>query len=218
MIVEVADAAALESLLAGAEGVAVVAALPQAFFESDIPALRTLLALAARRGLTVEANSWGGWFLARAAGCTLEAGPGLPVLNSLAARALASLGFAAATLSLEADRAQWEEASAHCPLPCTLTVFGRPALLLSRAQLDPAHLGRVFADRRGLRLKPRLERGLWVFRPVEAFDLRGIRNKRIRVRHLVADLAAAPDPVHDWLEPAPANRPALHFNYDRSLA
>ena len=177
-----------------------------------------LLARCARTGLAVEANSWGGVYLAVHAGCRVETGPGLPVLNSLAARALAEHGATCVTLSLEADRVQLEEVTAHGPVPCALTVFGRPPLLVSRAQLDPSWLGRTFTDRRDLRLTPRLERGLWVFRPTDPFDLRGVGNPRVRVRHLVADLTAAPDPAHDWLAPPdPAHR-ALRFNYDRSLA
>jgi hypothetical protein len=218
ILVEVPDAEALDRLLPHCRGIEVVAALPQVFFEADIPALSALLARCARTGLAVEANSWGGVYLAVHAGCRVETGPGLPVLNSLAARALAEHGATCVTLSLEADRVQLEEVTAHGPVPCALTVFGRPPLLVSRAQLDPSWLGRTFTDRRDLRLTPRLERGLWVFRPTDPFDLRGVGNPRVRVRHLVADLTAAPDPAHDWLAPPdPAHR-ALRFNYDRSLA
>ena len=51
------------------------------------------------QGLTVEVNSWGGWRLARQAGVRMESGPGLPVLNSLAARVLAALRRASALRS-----------------------------------------------------------------------------------------------------------------------
>jgi hypothetical protein len=95
-------------------------------------------------------------------------------------------------------------------------VFGRPALLTSRAHLPREVLGQILEDRRGARIVPRLERGLWVFRPEEPFDLRGSRNPRIRVAHLVVDLVASPGPADEWLG---AVRPrAFRFNYDRSLA
>ena len=58
--------------------VALIAALPQVFFEDQIPAIKKLLQSCADIGVTVEVNSWGGWHLARAAGAAMEAGPGLP--------------------------------------------------------------------------------------------------------------------------------------------
>ena len=195
-----------------------VAALPPVFFEDEVPAVRALLAECARWKVPVEVNSWGGWHLARQAGVRMESGPGLPVLNSLAARTLADLGVRCVTLSPEADRKQLEELSAHCSAPCSLVVFGRPALLTTRANLPADEfLGKVWADRRGARLAPRRRQGLWEFRPVEPFDLRDCRNERIRVRHLVLDLVGSDDPVGEWQHPSEPGE-ACHFNYDRTLA
>jgi hypothetical protein len=98
-------------------------------------------------------------------------------------------------------------------------VFAHPALVTTRVQL-PEHEfgGKVFEDRRGVQMIPRLENGLWVFRPVEPFDLRGCANERIRVHHLVVDLVGSPDPVGDWYDvPLPKSKRFL-FNYDRTLA
>jgi hypothetical protein len=169
--------------------------------------------------LTAEVNSWGGWRLAKAAGVRMEGGPGLPVLNSLAARVLAQCGLKCVTLSPEADRRQLEDLTAHCPAPCSLVVFARPALVTTRVQLAQHEFGgKVFEDRRGVQMIPRLENGLWVFRPVEPFDLRGCTNERIRVHHLVVDLVGSPDPVGDWYDvPLPKSKRSL-FNYDRTLA
>ena len=77
---------------------------------------------------------------------------------------------------------------------------------------------KILLDRRGLRMTGRRRRGLWVFRPVEPFDLRDVRSERIRVAHLVADLVGSEDPVRDFRNPpAPGGEP-FRFNYDRSLA
>lgn len=217
LIVEGATADALPRVLEAADEVHVVAALPQVFFEDDLPAMRKLVQACKEARLTVEVNSWGGWQLARQAGVRMEGGPGLGVLNSLAARMLREAGFRAVTLSIEADRRQLEELTAQCGSPCSMVVFGRPPLLTTRARLPEEQLGKVFEDRRGARLVPRLERGLTVFRPVEPFDLRGQRNERIRVRHLVVDLVGSEEPVAEWRNMPGPNWDTFGFNYDRSL-
>ncbi len=76
----------------------------------------------------MEVNTWGGWWLAKQEGARMEGGPGLGVLNGLAARVLAEAGMESVTLSIEADRRQWEDLAAQCPAPCSLVVFGRPPL------------------------------------------------------------------------------------------
>jgi hypothetical protein len=166
----------------------------------------------------VEVNSWGGWRLAREAHARIESGPGLPVLNWLAARTLSRHGIDCVTLSPEADRRQLEEVTAHCPAPCSLVVFGRPPLAITRVELDEAVAGRVLEDRRGLRVVPRREGGVWVFRPEQPFDLRGLENDAIRVCHLVVDLVASPDPVGEWQAAGWDAEQAFRFNYDRTLA
>jgi collagenase-like PrtC family protease len=195
-----------------------VAALPPVFFEQDVDEIRELLRACARLGVTVEINSWGGWWLAKEAGVRMEGGPSLPVLNSLAARHLGSLGLQSVTLSVEADRRQLQELAARCPLPSSLVVFGRPALMITRVALPDDYEGRVLMDRREVRVIPRRERGLWVLRPGDPFDLRDTHNDRIRVKHLVVDLVASPDPVQEWLQGGPRRGTGFRFNYDRTLA
>lgn len=203
-------------LKSACQGLPLVVALPPVMFENDVSAAATLVRQCAAAGVTVEVNSWGGWLLARRAGAAMEAGPGLAVLNSLAARALGSLGIQGVTLSLEADRRQYEELTAHCPLPCSLVVFGRPPLMITRVALPEPQLNMPFADRRGTRMIPRREGPLVVFRPEMPFDLRELENDRIAVAHLVVDLVASPNPLEEWYDRPPAG--AFHFNYDRSLA
>lgn len=218
VIVEGLNKDTLARALAACRGVPMIVALPQVFFEKDVSPLEALLAQCATAELPVEVNSWGGWRLARQAGVRMESGPGLAVLNSLAARVLLRHGLECVTLSPEADRRQLEALSAHCPAPCSLVVFGRPALLTTRARLSEADMaGQVFEDRRGAKLAARLERGLWVFRPVDPFDLRATSNDRIRVEHLVVDLVGSPDPVGDWHNAPVAGDKPFRFNYDRML-
>jgi len=194
-----------------------IAALPPVCFEADLGPLRELLRACQRNGVTVEVNSWGGWLLAKEAGVRMEGGPFLPALNSLAARVLGNAGLQCVTLAVEADRRQLENATDRCPVPCSLVVYGRPALMITRVALPDDFDGKWMVDRRETQVVPRRENGLWVLRPAEPFDLRDERNDRIHVRHLVVDLVGATDPVGEWLESG-RNRSAYRFNYDRTLA
>jgi U32 family peptidase len=208
----------LQRALGWRERMTPIVALPPIFFEEDLKEIERLIAACAEAHVAVEVNNWGGWHLAKKAGVAIEAGPGLPVLNSLAARFFGSLGMKCVTLSPEADRRQLEDIAAHASVPCSMVVFGRPPLLSTRVKLPENMLGQVIADRRGANLIPRRERGLTVFRPVEPFDLRDLSNEKIRVAHFVADLVGSPDPLGDWHAiPTEENRP-LRFNYERSLA
>ena len=218
VIVEGATAARIEKTLAACNGVPLVVALPPVFFEDEIAGVRQLLQQCAHARVTVEVNSWGGWQLAREAGVRTESGPGLPVLNSLAASMLGGLGMRCVALSPEADRKQLEALTAHCTAPCSLIVYGRPALLTTRVRLrEEELLGKVLADRRGARLAPRLERKLWVFRPAEPFDLRACRNERIHVKHLVVDLVGSEDLAGEWFDAPSSKSECFQFNYDRTL-
>jgi collagenase-like PrtC family protease len=239
-IVEGLTARNLDQIASDCRETTLVAALPSVFFEDDIPGVKQLLKQCAKARIAVEVNSWGGWRLAKEAGLRMEGGPGLPVLNALAARTLAECGMECVTLSQEADRRQLEEATACCGAPCSLVVFGRPVLAVSRVggsflgenvadatanggSRQQRTLGlsasyRILEDRRGVRLTAQRQRGLWVLRPEQPYDLRGCRNERIRARHLVVDLVGSSDPAGDWYDvPLPKSRPHL-FNYDRTLA
>ncbi|MCL4192755.1 MAG: hypothetical protein KJZ87_13565, partial [Thermoguttaceae bacterium] len=106
----------------------------------------------------------------------------------------------------------------HCPVACSLVVFGRPALMTSRVELPEEYIGRVFEDRRDQRVTPRRQHGLWTFRPVDPFDLRDLGNDRLRVKHLVVDLIGSPDPAGEGAGRDVRRGPAFRFNYDRTLA
>lgn len=219
IIVEGATSEQIDKLVLAAGNVPLVIALPSVFFEAEIPAVRQLVAFAHATGLAIEANSWGGWKLAKDAGAVIEAGPALGILNTLAAQMLQEHSCRAVTLAVEADRKQLEEITGICPVPCSVVVYGRPALMVTRVKMDRDQLqGRTLEDRRGIALKARLEHGLWTLRPEEPFDLRAVRNNAIRAAHLVVDLVASPNPVGEWLQrPIPGEK-TLRFNYGRTLA
>jgi putative protease len=195
-----------------------VVALPAVFYEADLPRWRAVAAGAAAAGVTIEVNSWDGWEVARDSGARLEAGPGLMVLNALAAGTLANLGLLGVTASLEADRGQLEALAAACPAPLSVTVYGRPALLSSRAEVPAAAGGAVLADVRGVRLHARSEGAVTAYRPETPFNWSGLRNPRVRMAHGVADLVAAPDPLAAWRELGRLNPAHSAFNYARELA
>jgi len=218
VIVEGVSAEGLRRVVSACgEEVSIVVSLPAVFFEEEIGGIRQLLGRCAAAGVGVEVNSWGGWHLAKEAGVAIEGGAGLGVLNAVAARVLSDAGMRCVTLSMEADRKQLEDVAGQCPVACSMVVFGRPALMTTRVQLDREMVGKAFVDRRGVRMVPRMERGLCVFRPVEGFDLRQTRNEKIRVHHLVVDLVGSPDAAGEWLRVAQRDTKPFRFNYDRTL-
>jgi hypothetical protein len=217
VVVEGLAADDVESLSAAAAGIPVVAALPAVFFEHRIPALRALIARCAGAGVAVEVNSWGGWQLAGDLGATLESGPGLPVLNNLAARVLHDRGAQCVTLSIEADRRQLETLTAESPAPCAVVVFGRPPLCILRDSGDAEPPGDTLVEGTNVRLVSRRQDGLIVVRAADPFDLRGTSHEGIRAKYLVADLVGSPDPIGEWQNCPSAKQRTFRFNYDRTL-
>ncbi len=189
-----------------------IVALPQVAFEDGIPALRSLIAEAGSAGLRVEVNSWGGWWLARQAGLRLEAGPGLGVLNGLAARALGERGCEAVHVAIEADWEQLEDVLKNSPLPCSVLAFGRPALMTTRVELPPQYGSGVLEDRRAVRLRAQWESGSWALRPVAPMDVRG--QLPAGAAYEVVDLVGSRDLRGDWTG---ASRSELRFNLERKL-
>lgn len=217
VIVEGVTADTLRDTRSVCRRVPFVVALPPVFFEDDIGDLKALLRNCARLGVIVEVNSWGGWWLAKKAGVKMESGPGLPVLNSLAARTFARAGIQKVTLSMEADRRQFKEVTANCPVPCSLVVFGRPPLMISRVELSESCLDGTLVDRRNNRVSMRRESNLWMVRPANPFDLRTLHNEHICVKHLVVDLVGSPNPVKEWRRIPGRTKEVFRFNYERGL-
>lgn len=216
VIVENAAPDQIPELAAACRKRRLILATPPVCFQSHLEEMVRLIERCRKARCGLEVNSWGAWHLARKAGMAFEAGPGLAVLNSLAAGVLRRLGASCVTVSCEADRRQLEALSASCRVPLSLHVFGRPPLAFSRVELPADYWEREFADRRGLRMIPRREAGVWTFRPTDPFDWRDLKNDKIRVRHLVVDLTASPDPISEWLERR-RRFDRFRFNYDRTL-
>ncbi len=217
LIVEGVAAGTLASLLAVHPKEQLIIALPSVFFEEGIEPIRRLLAACAAKSVPVEAGNLAALQLARelAPNCPLEAGSGLAVLNASAAELLACLGVRGVAVSVEADRRQVEAIAATCPVPCSLTVFGRPPLLITRAEPPDFQEGRAYNNDRGLQLISRRESGLWTFRPEIPFELRREQNQKVHVAHLVVDLIASPDPRQEWEHTTDS---PFRFNYARALA
>ncbi len=194
-----------------------VVAFPAVFYEEDVGRLKQLAGCCREKGLAVEVNSWDGWHIAKGQGARMEAGPGLMVLNSVAAEFLRGKGCESVTVSYEAGREQIRDLCLNTSVPLSVYVFGRPALMISRAELpeDVAAPGTVLRDSRGFEIKVGREGGLSVFRPAEPFDISGISDPGIRCVHLVADLCASANPPAELkgLGAETRNR----FNFDRRL-
>ncbi len=190
-----------------------VIALPPVFYEKDIPEIEKLLSMCAAKGFAVEANSWDGWYLAKSAGAEIEAGPGLMVLNSIAAVFLSEKGCKAVTVSIESDSSQIADICEKCPVPLTLYVYSRPVLMISRAELSDEMYGGIFHDRKKSEMKLSREWKLTVFRPLQPFDLRSARDEKIKVAHVGADLSGSRNPFADWI----SNSGPASFNFSRKL-
>ena len=95
-------------------------------------------------------------------------------------------------------------------MPLSITVFGRPALMTTRAKLPLLFADAAFADTRGTTLQPEHTGELTILRPKRPFDWRNLRNPAVKAAALVLDLNG-----YDAI-PAPEKQPFL-FNYDRRL-
>jgi putative protease len=213
VVVELRHADGLAAL--AALGDRLVVALPPVIYEAMIPGLRALCAACVGAGRVVEANGWDGLHLAREAGAVIEGGPGLPAYNPVAARVLGELGCTRVYAAVEADGTMLADLCARCPVPLTLPVYGRPALMTTRAWSNAPGWA-MEDDRRTVRIRTRQEGPVVVLRPEEAFDWRGRRGPGLLAAHREMDLTAAPDALAAWLSrPAPT---APLFNLDRELA
>ncbi len=213
IVLEGLQPGALRRVLDEHRGLRPIVALPTVTFEPDLPRVQALIEEAGALGLSVEANTWGAWLFAKRAGVQVLGGPGLGLLNALAAKHLNELGFAEGTASVETDASKLEALLARTPLPCTVVAFGRPALLTTRAELPDPVTGAELEDRRAAKLRARRVGSVWELRPVLPFDLRALRLPDSA--HVEVDLVASPDPAGEW-----SHRPeqSTRFNYDRALS
>ena len=216
------DASAVPELFAKISRLAgrlAAVAMPSVLYEAELDAWRVMLSLLATAGVTVEVNSWDTWQLAREAGCVMEAGPGMAVMNSLAAQQLYDLGCRMVMASCELDREQLEELCGAIAVPMSLTIFAHLPLMFTRAELPPGcrpEEQALLRDKRQVALWPHREGPLTVLYAETPLDWRSLRNPKIAAARLVADLRAVPS--LSW--PQPPERvqgPSRLFNYDRRL-
>jgi U32 family peptidase len=207
-----------------------VIALPPVFYEDQLPAYKKLVSAAAKHGVAVEVNSWGGFYLAKQAKTVrCSAGPGMAILNHTAALAYKQIGIDSAYISIEADKKQIEQICSCSPLPLTMYVYGFPALMYTRAA------GRCFAadatleDERGIKLHPYpAGSGLTVLRSAEPMCLLDTKNPRIKVSSLAVDtvginggenlIQTVKALIHRRIPPMERGIRFNRFNYNRSLA
>ena len=142
IIVEGLNAKTIERMHSFCENISLVAALPQVFFEDEIPRIKALVKHCAEEDIAVEVNSWGGWLLAKAAKAKMEAGPGLPVLNSLAARMLFDKGMKSVTLSPEPTAGSSKNSLPIVQCPARWSSLDAPPLLTTRVEVPERFLGK----------------------------------------------------------------------------
>ncbi|MBT3278583.1 MAG: hypothetical protein HN370_04330 [Phycisphaerales bacterium] len=193
-----------------------VVAIDPVLYEDQLPAARALIEAAAAQNIPVEVNSFSAWQIAREAGATFEAGPGLGVLSPLAAATLGKLGCRSVTASIEADRRQLQDFAEHAPVEWSMQIYGHPVLMHIRANLGHTiQNGDLLEDARNIVLRVERAGTRTRLRAAEPFSLFGMRNDRIFARWLVADLTGEKSPIATWRKP-PRSRNL--FNYNRSLS
>ncbi len=201
--------------LHAALGDRLIVALPPVIYQGQFADLTAVLARAAALGLTVEVNGWDGLGLAHRSKVACIGGPGIAVLNPLAARVLADQGCSLVTACAEADATMLADLCAACPVPLAITVFGRPALMTTRAWKN-APGWEMHDAKETVRIRTRREGPVVVLRPDDPFDWRSVRDPRFTAAMLEMDLCASADPVGEWRSlPDPR---ASHFNLERVLA
>lgn len=201
-----------------------IISFPEVYFPNETAAMRDLARACRDGGFQAEANCWGSLWLCREAGLPFTAGPGLAILNPLAAKFLLGLGAAGAVVSIEADRRQIEDICRSSPLPLTLIIYGRPVLAYTRIPKDSLLAGRggsadgVWTDRRGISLSPEAGGSVTAFRSLAPFDWKCLRNDAVRASHLSLDLSGEPSPLDVWNRfHRPGGKPGFLFNYNRGL-
>ncbi len=210
---ELRDPAAVDAAHAGA-GNRLVCALAPVLYHGDLDAAAAVCARAAALGVLVEVNGWDGLGVALDAGCRFIAGPGMGILNPVAAEQLRRLGAEGVHALVEIDGTMLTDLAARCPLPLTVTVYGRPPLMTTRAwKAAPAWT--MEDARKSVQIRTRREGPVVVLRPVAPFDWRMRGEKAWRTAHREMDLCLSDDPVAEWAS-RPDRRHAA-FNLDREL-
>jgi hypothetical protein len=192
-------------------------ALPQVFFDKDLERVNKIINIAKSKNFDIEANSWGGIYLAIINDINFHTGLGLPILNSLSANFLNSLGAKSSTYSIETDKEKLENIYKNTQTPLAINIYANPILMISRFSIPEEHLNKEFNDRRRLlSMVPKLENDLTIFRSKEPFLLPS--NKEIKAKYIIADLISSSNPMETLKSLSHKSAKNLStFNYDRNL-
>lgn len=203
-----ADAIKQAEVVIGRKG---IAGLPSVMYEHQLAAVHKLVEKVKDAGLLVEVNSWDTLKIALEIGAGFTAGPGMAVLNSLAADELSRLGAKSVYVSPEIDQGQLEDLCANAQVPLSMTVYGRIALMTTRAVLPELFKEMPFEDARGIGVEPEHHGELTVLRAARPMDWRRTKNNTVLVQNLVMDLhGCSSDIIKSETKP-------FLFNYDRRL-
>ena len=192
-----------------------IAALPYVMYEEQLPYFSKLILKLPEKGIVFEVNSWDAWQLLKetAPSARFEAGPGLGVLNALAASKLHELGAECVAVSLEIDQEKLEWLCQASQVPLAMTVYSCPPLMMTRAVLPGEYGRKPFTDARNIKLCPTHEGPLTVLRPEAGYDWRNLRNSLVKAAHIVVDVRGA---GREAFAKSGGKQDFL-FNYDRTL-
>jgi hypothetical protein len=209
LLIEFLDPTRLESFISAASPKPVVV-LPAIHYAEDEATIRSLCENAVKNNLLLEINSFDTWAITKESGAHFCVGPGLAVLNPATANFWQDQGAQWISASPESDRNMLRDLIENSPLPVSITLMGRPALFLTRAQIP----GGPRQDRRELHLAPHpLPGGITAWRSVTPFDWRNAEGI-VPSAHLCIDLLGSPDPHQEWEKPV---KNAGTFNLEREL-
>lgn len=196
-----------------------ILSLPCVIYEAMIPEINKLLEWTEAHKVTVEINNWDALSLVQKYSLTYEAGPGLAVLNAMAAHQLNSLGFRSVYVAPESDQIQIETLCEKTDTPLSIINYGYPPLFYTRLVPQPCFAsGEILTDSRGNTIRAHKEGDLWVYRPTQPFSWIQEVNPKIQALHYVADLSGATAPLEELTQiMAKKTKEASIFNYKRNL-
>ncbi len=208
------DIKRLKELTADSE---LVIALPPVFFENEIVEIKALCSVCKEHNIMVEVNGWDSWKIARDLELKFSGGPGIAVLNPLAAQALQNLGFESVSFSLEAGEKQLIDLARSCTAEAMLTVFSRPVLAHTRANFaDRLNEDTVLRDARGISLSVHFHKDITELRSTKPFSIGGIDSPEIKARWICADLTNSPNPLKEWKNIHKTKNKEM-FNFEKGL-
>ncbi len=208
------DITKLKELTAGSE---LVVALPPVFFENEVTEVKELCSACKEHNIMVEVNGWDSWQIAKDLKLKFSGGPGMAVLNPLAAEALQNLGFESVSFSLEAGEKQLIDLARSCTAEAMLTVFSRPVLAHTRANFaDRLNEDTVLRDARGISLSVHFHKDITELRSTKPFSIGGIDSPEIKARWICADLIDSPNPLREWKNIHKAKNKEM-FNFEKGL-